>query len=126
MQLTREEHTKLRENIAAIQTYIESEIIPYLHGTSVTVRFGPVVEVHTPPWEEQRYWIFVSQNGVSGGAGYYSTTLLPTDDNCTAFTEWTEAGIALIQEWHETVKPALVTHVHKCLDEKAAINNFII
>lgn len=126
MQLTKEEYTKLRENIAAIQAYIENQIIPHLYGTSVTVRFGPVVEVCSPPWKEQRFWLSVSKDGVSGGAGYYSTTLLPTDGNHIAFTEWTEAGIELIREWHKTVKPALVTHVHKCLDEKIAINNFTV
>lgn len=126
MTLTNEERATLQSNIEKIDAYIREEIVPLLHGTSVTVDFGPMETYMRGPMEPA-YHLTVTLTGISGRTGGLGLSLLPSEGrNCNEdFVSYNSAGIELLKNWPH-IKQTLIEHVQSVQKDYDILKNFQI
>lgn len=128
MKLTREEKQKLQQNVLKIVGYINENICPNLHGSSITIDFGPMETYFAPTHMEKKYHITVSKEGVSGRTGNLGLSVVPDNErtfHCMTFWNYEDAGMALLREW-PSIKDELLKHVRRVAGDAQLLDTFQI
>ena len=122
------ETQKLQKNVLEIVDYIDKNIRPNLHGTSITIDFGPMETYVAPPYRERKYHISVSNGGISGRTGNLGLSVA-TDRDSSFYSEtfwgYSDAGMALLREW-PSIKDELLKHIRRLADDTLLLDNFQI
>ena len=124
MKLTTEEQQKLHNAMAKIAEFLDTEIVPNLCGTQITVDFGDMQTYCSAPYREKEFHLTVSPRGYSmrtGGLGGLS--LIPSDGQHSYHSE--QAGLALMREW-PAAKRQLVEHVDHIKSTKSMLDSFTV